>query len=230
MVGRIAFFFVGGVLALILLVGVVGAVQSMQIRTSYTRVAGTVVDVDQGAGSGGGLEFTPIIQFSTTDGETWQFRSSVTENSRPARTAAIDVLYDPSDPASAVEDTFAALWLVPVMMIGVGGAGLTLLGLLGWRIRRNGRRNATESRQSFLNRNAEIVDATFSHVQPRGPDNKGRFQYRVVAVRKVDGVRFTYHSDWVDENPTVAIMNAGNEMRVRLNPDGSGEVVLDVDS
>ncbi len=226
LVGRIVALFFGGVFLLLLVAGVGTALESQSIVDNYVRVEGVVAEVDQSAAGGGDLEFTAIIRYTTRDGDAYQFRSSVTSNSRPGRDTPIDVLYDPSNPQDAIEDTFAALWMLPAVMMAIGTVGLFIVGFVVVRSFRRPRKADKPPRPAFLDRGTETVSATFSHVQPRGPDDKGRFQYRVVAVRKVDGVRHTYHSDWLEENPTVAIMAAGNQLPVRLNSDGTGEVVV----
>lgn len=226
LIGRIVAIFFGGVFLLMLVAGVGTALESQSIVNNYIRVPGVVAEVDQSAAGGGGLEFTPIIRYTTLEGDAYQFRSSVTSNARPGRDAPVDVLYNPDNPQDAIEDTFAALWMLPTVMLAIGVVGGFVVGFVVFRSLRRPRHRTEPPRPKFLDSGTETVSATFSHVQPRGPDDKGRFQYRVVAVRKVDGVRHTYHSDWLDENPTVAIMTAGNQLPVRLHSDGSGEVLL----
>ena len=74
-----------------------------------------------------------------------------------------------------------------------------------------------------LERDAIVAD--FSHVQPRGPDDDGKFQYRIVAVVRNDGLKDTFYSDWLEDNPTVEIMNAGNKLLVLPDEEGSGRVI-----
>ncbi|MDH3498978.1 MAG: DUF3592 domain-containing protein [Acidimicrobiia bacterium] len=224
-VSRIFLALFGVLFALVTVVGIVGLLQTKTIVDTYARVEGAIAEVDQDVGGDGNLQFTAIIRYQTIEGEVWQFRSSVTSGSRPPRDVAVTVLYDPDNPEDAIEDTFRALWLVPLVITGVGVIGSVAVGIAV--VRRRRRRTPTEPRETISDRNTRLITATFSHVQPRGPDDKGRFQYRVVAVQRVGGVKNTYQSDWMEENPTVAIMAAGNQLPVRLHGDGTGTVLLD---
>ena len=215
-----------GVFFLFITIGGVGALFETNRIRSFPLVEGSVVEVDQGPGRDGGLSFTPIIRFSTLDGEEWEYRSSVSTSDRPDLGTVVEVRYNPDDPSEAVEDTFLALYALPIALLVFGIVGLIGVAIT-WIVKGRRDRRAPTDTLPFLGGGAETVSATFSHVQPRGPDDDGRFQYRVVAVRRVNGVKETYQSDWLDDDPTVRIMTTGNALQVRMHPDGTGKVIVE---
>ena len=57
----------------------------------------------------------------------------------------------------------------------------------------------------------------FRRVEPQGPDTEGKFRYRVVAR---DDAGALYFSDWLEEDPTTALITSGvHEVRVAWRDD-----------
>ena len=225
-VGRAFLLFLGGLFAFVIVVGGFSIARSRSIVSTYARAQGVIVHIDEQTGNDGDPHYRALIEYSADDGTKWRFPSAIATSTPPDVESVVEVLYDPADPGDAVENTFAALWLVPLVLLPIGVVGLVAVVIVGAFMNRR-RRKALAQLGSITERNSETVTATFSHVQPRRPDAEGRFQYRVVAVRRIGGIRHTYQSEWLDENPTVAIMAAGNELPVRLDADGTGVVVVD---
>ena len=73
--------------------------------------------------------FYPVVEFRTPDGEVIRFESSTGSNPSSYRVGdTVRVYYDPQAPQSAMIDSWA-LWLLPIIFIGVGGF-FALMGIL----------------------------------------------------------------------------------------------------
>lgn len=96
-----------------------GIISDSQVRT----------DIDEGD------MFSPVIEFATQDGETVHFVSSVSSSSPPHIGQPVTVLYDPASPKNARIKSWASLWMLPALLLGLGGLmfvlGLVLLLTIG---------------------------------------------------------------------------------------------------
>jgi hypothetical protein len=101
-----------------------------------TAAKGTVTDLFQGSDSDGGTVYYPRVRFATRSGDTIEFTGS-NGASPPAFEVGetVSVLYDRTSPGNARIDSFFQLWLLPMILGGmgsvfaaVGGAGLIVGG------------------------------------------------------------------------------------------------------
>jgi len=104
--------------------GVIFAMPAAIQRFSYARAEGSVIDYNDA----GDVSY-PIVQFTTPDGQRWEFEESW-GSSTPAYKLEqkVDVRYDPANPRNAFIDSFVSLWLLPGIFWLVGG----VFALIGW--------------------------------------------------------------------------------------------------
>jgi len=92
---------------------------------------GQVVDVIVKTDSDGDPMYYPEFTFTTAAGENVQVRSNVGSNPPAHRVGdKIEILYDPNQPLNAKVNSFSGVWLLPTILLGIGGLFI-LFGVLG---------------------------------------------------------------------------------------------------
>ncbi len=82
---------------------------------------GHVVEIIQGKG------LRPQVEFTSKDGSTHEFTSHTGSSMLPFEVGdEVTVLYNPENPNHARLDWFPALWLLPILLGGIGGLFLIL--------------------------------------------------------------------------------------------------------
>jgi len=122
----------------ILIGGAVSAVKQSRESARRMGATGTVVDlVKQSFTPGSAGVYCPVVEFTTTAGQTVQFESqfgTMPATHQVGQTVA--VRYEVADPQKAEVDSATSRWLVPGCMIGMGlgflvlGGSLLLIGIL----------------------------------------------------------------------------------------------------
>ncbi len=92
------------------------------------RVQGVVTGLAESHSSEGGTTYSPIVQFSTVEGQSHTFTESVSSNPpRYQPGATVNVLYPPDNPQKARVQGWFGLWYLPafaalfgVIFLGVG--------------------------------------------------------------------------------------------------------------
>jgi hypothetical protein len=117
--------------------GVGGGVlaNSITMNNNFESVTGTIIDrVSCGqscstSSSGNrscSTTYAATIEYAV-DGTTYQFTTDSCSNPGPTVGNDIEVLYDPSDPSDAVNGSFLALWLLPIIFLPLGLTGCLCL-------------------------------------------------------------------------------------------------------
>jgi hypothetical protein len=94
----------------------------IDVLRHYSAAAGVVIEMQKEFDSGGRARYHPFIKFKTAKNEEITFVSY-----SPGKYAAgteVEVLYEPDKPkATAVLNSFSALWGLPLVMMfaGIGG-------------------------------------------------------------------------------------------------------------
>jgi hypothetical protein len=122
----------------ILIGGAVSAVKQSRESARRMGATGTVVDlVKQSFTPGSAGVYCPVVEFTTTAGQTVRFESqfgTMPATHQVGQTVA--VRYEVADPQKAEVDSATSRWLVPGCMIGMGlgflvlGGSLLLIGIL----------------------------------------------------------------------------------------------------
>ena len=100
---------------------------------------GTVIEMVRTRDSDGDYMYAPLVRFSTAEGKTIEFQSSLRTNPPAYRTGqTVSVLYDPAVPESASIRGFFTLWFVAlilsfigVIFLGIGAVMIVLGGQAG---------------------------------------------------------------------------------------------------
>jgi hypothetical protein len=96
------------------------------------RASGTIVEmlpVEHKSDGDITVEYAPVFRFQAENGQSYTIRSSTSTNPPEFQTGdAVSVLYDRGDPKEATPDSFAQLWIVPVILVGIAIAH----GLIGF--------------------------------------------------------------------------------------------------
>jgi hypothetical protein len=102
------------------------------IRQTGLRAQGVVVSSGgkwfsgSGDGTGGGMSYSPVVQFTSVDGDTVEFRSKIggLVQYKPGR--PVPVCYRASHPRTAVINTFSQVWLTPLIFLWLGMTGVVI--------------------------------------------------------------------------------------------------------
>ena len=97
---------------------------------------GTVVEMVRVRDSDGDYMYAPLVRFSTAEGKTVEFQSSLRTNPPAYRTGqTVSVLYDPAVPESASIRGFFTLWFMALILTFIGtiflGIGAAMIALSG---------------------------------------------------------------------------------------------------
>jgi len=79
--------------------------------------------------------YTPVIEFTTAGGQVQRFSAGVSSSSKPRVGRQVTVLYDPTRPERARLRSWAALWMLPAIFIGLGAVLAVLGATLGLMLR-----------------------------------------------------------------------------------------------
>lgn len=199
-------------------IGAFFLVDAIDRVSTSSETTGIIVGLET---SSDGDTAAPIVEFEV-DGVIYRFTSNFYRSPTPTVGDAIGVLYDPANPADAAENSRGLLWIFPIVFLVVG---LAITAVAIWifarrvasphpqgRLRRGSRRvvvpgsEGSSDQEGVGPREGSRRTAQFRRVEPRGPDAAGRFEYRVVA-KDEDGV--LHYSDWLDTDPTTALISTG---------------------
>ena len=102
---------VGGVSAI---AAVLFFFRTRRFLSTAVTVQGTVIDMIQSSGSEGGTVYSPVVQFTTVEGQEITFRDSVA-SSPPRHTVGetVKVMYPPGNPEGARLPGWFRLWFLP---------------------------------------------------------------------------------------------------------------------
>ena len=121
--------------------------RAVHFKKTAIEAQGTVIELRESTsgGSHGGSVYNPVVRFADKDGQERTLYSST--GTYPPAYAVGDrapILYDQADPKHAEINSFSGLWLLPIIVSGIGGldflTGLFLLfavpPILRWAERR----------------------------------------------------------------------------------------------
>jgi len=105
------------------------AVHTRYFLLRAVHAKGTIVEmvpVENDSGDTVTTEYAPVFRFQAEDGQSYTVRSNTSTHPPEFETGdVVTVLYDRSDPNGATPDSFAQVWLTPVVLLGIGvGHGL----------------------------------------------------------------------------------------------------------
>jgi hypothetical protein len=222
-----------GIIVGLLLLGVAagGAIwllDSVDKVTSDGQTDGVIVDLIESRDTDGDLVYAPVIEYAV-NGVVYRIESSV----RYGGLAVPDigdvrtVYYDLDNPSQAVSRGFWTLWFIPGLLTAI--PLLVLVAMVGFAAynRRKNAEGATgigftptmvpTALDASSVRSANLV-ADFMGVEVGPMDDAGRMSYRVKAQTEVDGEMYRFEGPWLDEDPTLDYMRAGNKVALQINP------------
>ena len=141
--------------------------------------------------------FKPRVRFTAPDGKVVEFLSNVGSNP-PGFTIGeqVRVLYDRDDPTDALIDDFVSLWLIPLILSGIGLVFFTVgtvMAVLPW---------FADRRRQKLERFGNRITADIVGVQRRNLRINRQHAYRVEArwqdPRSSQTYRFFSENIWFD--------------------------------
>lgn len=193
-----------------------------------------------------GVTYAPVVEYEV-GGVTYRLQSQVSYGGLavPEIGDRKQVLYNPDDPTDAVFRSFWTLWFLPILMIVIPAV---ILALIVYSVIRTARRRARESemivfagspgefrrtgvetidiepvdeRTEFLpplGEGGEPIEAMFMGAEPSPMDADGNVRYRITARAEIDGEVRRFTGPWLDEDPTLALMQQGNRVTVIVDP------------
>jgi Protein of unknown function (DUF3592) len=117
-----------GIGGLSLIVGILLIMSRRRFLRDAVSVQGTVTGHAERSGSEGGTVYSPVVQFTTVEGQALTFTESVASNPpRHQAGASVKVLYPPGNPQAARVAGWFGLWFLPtfallfgLIFVGVG--------------------------------------------------------------------------------------------------------------
>jgi hypothetical protein len=210
--------------------GIYSATSTSQFLTKADKAAGVVVEniwTDSTADRNSSVSGTyhPRVRFRTRSGRDMEFVSST--GSSPAayrENEGVTVLYDPEDPGHAEIDGFLSVWLLPVLLIGMGsvfaGGGTTAL---VWMRRR---RQLGE----WLRVNGQRIETTFKCVEwDTSSEVNGAHPYQIVSqwLNPRTNQVHVFKSDNIWYDPAQYV--GGRPIGVRIDPNNPKRYAMDTD-
>ena len=187
----------------------------------------TVIDLIESRDSDGDLTYAPVVLYEV-EGVTYIWESSVSYGGalRPQIGDRRTLVYDPDDPSDATGRSLFLFILLPGFFLA--GAVLFIGGVAFFQVRA-GRQDApvpkgieywqpptaSEPDPSGL---TDRIEADFMGVEPSPLGADGTVRYRIKARAEIDGTMYRYRSEWMDDDPTLQLMQAGNKVTVRIDP------------
>ncbi len=109
------------------------AYSSWQLVNEGESTTGTVVQMEESRSDEGGTVYSPVIEFMA-HGQTYSFESGNASDPPEYEVGdEVRVLYDPETPEGARIESFAELWLMPIILIPAMLLGMLVVnGVFGW--------------------------------------------------------------------------------------------------
>ncbi len=133
---------IGGIIFLLVGVGMLGFGGWSYMNTrnqmeSWGNVQGEVVAFSYYSDSEGGRSTVPVIEFTTTEGDTltaepYQERNTTVDVNGYDVGDEVEVYYNPENPRDMFINDFMHVWFIPTLMGGMGGL-FSVIGLL-WTV------------------------------------------------------------------------------------------------
>jgi hypothetical protein len=200
---------IGGCMGLV--AGLTGY-DNYQLRTRGVKVQGEVVDMLSNSDG----NTAPLVQYATRTGEV-RTHASGTYSSPPTHRVgeAVWVWYDPENPDRALISGWSE-WLLPIVFGGFfaifGGIGFG--GLLGQWARAQRRARLKTSGMPLELPVADVALDTSLRVGGSSP-----WVVRAEWLDPATNTPYTFVSDHLWHNPTVALAQHGNKVQVLIDPD-----------
>jgi hypothetical protein len=120
-----------GIGGLSLLIGILLYISRKRFLRTAVSAQGTVTGHVERSGSEGGTVYSPVVQFTTVEGQTLTFTESVASNPpRHQPGASVKVLFPPGNPQAARVAGWFGLWFLPsfALLFGLAflGAGVPI--------------------------------------------------------------------------------------------------------
>jgi hypothetical protein len=124
-------FIFAGIGSIFLIVGIIITLNTRSFVAKSVTTQGTVIDlIRRTSGSSRSSVYYPMIQFTTSSGDRIIFEAN-SGSSQPAfkKDQQVEVLYNPQQPNSAVINSWAELWLLPVICTAMGSLFVLIGGI-----------------------------------------------------------------------------------------------------
>lgn len=220
-----------GLILVPLLLGGLGWFLSDLTRVlSHETVEGVVVELIPSVDSDGDTVYAPVYEYEV-DGRVYHYRSKVDLGGMlvPGIGDTKTLLYNPDDPADARVKNLFLLLVLPGLLVGI--SALAFFALLvtwargawtrqhepDWLSKGTVREELPWAPPEVGDRRVAIT-ATFMGTEASPMDDQGRVRYRVRARAEIDGQIHRFESDWLDADPTLDLMQRGNQLEVRIDP------------
>lgn len=127
-------YWIGGIFTVVGLALVTFAVSfhldDRELAARGQRASGLVVDIESRRDSDGDRSYRPVVEFRDAQRRPWRFTSRMGSNPPGfTRGEAVEVIYDPENPESAVIDSFMQRHFLP-LIFGIFGAVFGTIGVV----------------------------------------------------------------------------------------------------
>ncbi len=211
-------------------------VRGVDTYTSPHTVEGVVIDLIARPGTDGDTTYAPVVEYEVGD-VTYRWQSSVSYGGAlvPDIGDRRTLVYDPANPADAAGRSLFLLIILPAVFLV--GSMLFVAGVILFSVR--GRRRARQANgpgwrppdglsSERLPADAQRLEADFMGVEPSPLDADGTVRYRVKARAEIDGRIHRFTSGWLDEDPTLRLMEVGNKVSVIIDRTDSSRYEIEL--
>ncbi|MEA2002627.1 MAG: DUF3592 domain-containing protein [Actinomycetota bacterium] len=202
---------------------------------THETIDAIIIGYESGVNSDGNATVSPIYEYDV-DGTTYRYTSQVSYSGFTPGSVGESrtLLYNPDNPQDArVRNLFLLLGLPGIVSV----VALAIVGLVGRAAVRRSRRDdafpaATPAPHPAWGEPVEsaliAIEADFMGAEPSQMDSAGVTRYRVKARTEIDGGMHRFVGDWMDNDPTLILMEHGNKVEVRIDPSdpSSYEVIV----
>lgn len=231
---------IGLILIPVILVGVALFIPNLVRVLTHETIEGRVIDLIPSVDSDGDTVYAPVYEYEV-DGRSYRYQSQVSLGGLlvPDLGDEKTLLYNPNDPDDARVRNLFLLIVLPGLLVGVALSIFMAL-ILGTARRAWQRRHGEawpnleampqqwETPDEPIEHQRETITATFMGTEASPMDAGGKVRYRIRARAEINGATYRFHSEWLDGDPTLDLMQLGNQVEVRIDPGDPGvyEVVV----
>ncbi len=197
----------------------------------HEPIDAVVIDLVASVDSDGDTVYAPVYEYEV-GGQVYRYQSKVSLGGLlvPQIGDTKTLLYNPDDPADArVNNTFLLL-VLPALLVVI--PLLILLAMIWSAARRSLRRQYGEAQpiptgaaappwgppSAATDPDRDTITATFMGTETSQMDDRGRVRYRIRARAEIGDEVRRFESEWLDDDPTLDLMQRGNQVEVRIEP------------
>jgi hypothetical protein len=197
----------------------------------HEPIDAVVIDLVASVDSDGDTVYAPVYEYEVEE-QVYRYESKVSLGGLlvPEIGDTRTLLYNPDNPADArVNNTFLLL-VLPALLVVI--PLLIVFAMIWSAARRSLRRQYGEAQpipagaspppwgppSEATSPDRDTITATYMGTETSQMDDRGRVRYRIRARAEIGDEVRRFESEWLDDDPTLDLMQLGNRVEVRIEP------------